>query len=256
MTPQQAKQILLAFRPWANDALYPEMAEALALCRENPELVQWLEAHCETQAALRNSFKKITPPVAFKEQIISEYNASLRQTWWRRPTVMATLALIVIVVAISSIVMPHLKSGSKLTAFEAFRTRMVNSAVKTYSMDVETNDVAQIRVYLAGKQSHADYVPPANLDEKTSAVGCAALSWKGKPVAMICYKTGHPLADGSKSDMFLFVADAKDVPNGPLASTPQFTKVGMLSTASWGQGGKLYLLAALDEGELVRRLGL
>ena len=254
MTPQQAKQVLLAFRPWVNDALDPEMAEALALSRENPELAQWLETHNETQATLRNSFKKITPPEAFKEQIISEHNASLRQTWWRRPAVVATLALIVIAIAIGSILMPHRTRGPQLTAFETFRTRMVNSAVKTYSMDVETNDVAQIRAYLAGKQAHADYVPPANLDEKTSAVGCAALSWQGKPVAMICYKTGRPLADGSKSDMFLFVVDMKDVPNSPRASTPEFAKVSVLSTASWSQNGKLYLLAALDESELRRRL--
>ena len=254
MTPQQAKQILLAFRPWANDALDPEMAEALALCRENPELAKWLETHNETQAALHNSFKKITPPDAFREQIIAEHNASLRQSWWRRPAVVATLALIVIVVAIGSTVLPHLSRGPRLTAFETFRTRMVNSAVKTYSMDVETNDVAQIRAYLAGKQAHADYVAPANLDEKISAVGCAALSWQGKPVAMICYKTGQPLADGTKSDMFLFVVDAKDVPNSPQASTPELAKVGVLSTASWSQNGKLYLLAALDESELKRRL--
>jgi uncharacterized membrane protein YbaN (DUF454 family) len=254
VTPQQAKQILLTYRPWANDALDPDMAEALALCRENPELATWLEAHIETQAALRNSFKKITPPAAFKEQIISEYNASLRQAWWRRPAVVATLALIVIVVAISSIVMPQISSGPKLTAFETFRTRMVNSAVKTYSMDVETNDVVQVRAYLAGKQAHADYVPPANLDEKTSTVGCAALSWQGKPVAMICYKTGLPLADGSKSDMFLFVADKTDVPDSPRNSSPAFAKVGAMTTASWSQNGKLYLLAALDESELKRRL--
>ncbi len=254
MTTQQAKQILLAFRPWANDANDPEMAEALALSRENPELAQWLETHCETQTALRNSFKKIAPPAAVKEQIISEHNASLRQTWWRRPAVVATLALIVIFVAIGSILMPHISRGPQLTAFETFRTRMVNSAAKTYSMDVETNDVAQIRAYLAGKQAHADYVPPSHLDEKTSAVGCAALSWRGKPVAMICYKTGLPLADGSKSDMFLFVADKQDVPDGPRGSSPEFAKVGALTTASWSQNGKLYLLAALDESELKRRL--
>lgn len=254
MTTQQAKQILLAFQPWASDALDPEMVEALALCRENPELAQWLEAYNETQAALRNSFRKITPPEAFKEQIVSEYNASLRQAWWRRPAIVATLAVIVIVIAVGSILIPQTSSGPRLTAFETFRTRMVNSAVKTYSMDVETNDVAAIRAYLAGKQAHADYVPPANLDEKISAVGCAALSWQGKPVAMICYKTGLPLADGSKSDMFLFVADAKDVANSPRESSPEFAKVGALTTASWSQNGKLYLLAALDESELKRRL--
>ena len=254
MTTQQAKQVLLTFRPWANDAHDPEMAEALALCHENPELAKWLEAHCETQAALRNSFKKITPPEAFKEQIISEHNARARQTWWRRPAVVATLALIVIFIAIGSIVSPHIPRSRQIAGFENFRTRMIRSAVKTYSMDVETNDVAQIRSYLAEKQAHADYIAPANLDEKVSAVGCAALSWQGKPVAMICYKTGRPLADGTKSDMFLFVVDSKDVLNSPNKSTPEFAQVSTFATASWSQNGKLYLLAALDESELKRRL--
>ena len=254
MTTQQAKQILLAFRPWANDAHDPEMAEALALCRENPELAKWLEAHCKTQAALRNSFRKITPPEAFKEQIISEHNARIRQNWWRRPAVIAAAALIVTFIAIGSILMPHIPRGEQAASFETFRLRMIRTAVKSYGMDVETNDVTQIRAYLAEKQAHADYIAPANLDEKTSSVGCAALNWQGKPVAMICYKTGRPLAEGTKSDMFLFVIDLKDMPNSPCEEKPQFAKVSNLATASWSQNGKLYMLATLDEAELKRRL--
>ena len=71
---------------------------------------------------------------------------------------------------------------------------------------------------------------------------------------MICYRTGRPLAAGSKSDMFLFVADSKDVPDSPQESAPQFSQVGSLATASWSQNGKVYVLAALDEAELKARL--
>ena len=254
-TQQQAKQILLAYRPWATTAQDPEMVEALALCRGDAELANWFEAHCAAQLAIRSSLKKIKPPEAFREQIISEVGAQLRPAWYRRPAFVAVAALIVTVIAITSIitsVLPGKVSREEIN-FATYRTRMIRSAVKSYGMDVETNDVTQIRNYLAQNKSHADYAVPAKLDEK-STVGCALLNWQGKPVAMICYRTGRPLAAGSKSDMFLFVADSKDVPDSPQESAPQFSQVGSLATASWSQNGKVYVLAALDEAELKARL--
>jgi hypothetical protein len=138
-------------------------------------------------------------------------------------------------------------------SFAAYRSRVVRTAVRAYGMDLETNDVAQIRAYLAQHQAHADYMLPKNLDE-TSSVGCGVLNWQGKPVTMVCFRTGKPLAPGAKSDLFLFVIDQQDVADPPRTNTPAFATVSTLVTASWSEGGKVYVLAAPDETELKHRL--
>jgi hypothetical protein len=129
----------------------------------------------------------------------------------------------------------------------------VRTALRTYGMDLETNDVAQIRTYLAQHQAPADYVLPKKM-EPTPSVGCGVLRWQDQPVAMVCFRTGKPLAPGAKSDLFLFVIDRKSLPNLRATKVPEFASVNKLVTASWIEGDRVYLLAGFDEESLRRRL--
>jgi hypothetical protein len=130
---------------------------------------------------------------------------------------------------------------------------MVRNVARHYGMPFETNDTAQIRAYLAQNQAPADYVLPKTLAQ-TSQVGCGTLSWQGKPVAMVCFRTGKPLPPGAKSDLFLFVIEQKDVIAPPQLDVPVFAKVNVLATVSWAEGGKIYVLATADESDLKRHL--
>jgi hypothetical protein len=253
MTLQQARQILLNYRPWAPEALEPEMAEALALCRANVELARWFDGHCALQNAIRAQFGKVPLPAGLKEQIISEYKPHLEITWWRRPALQATAAGAMLFIAIVSIWLNFPRQTREDTSFAAYRSRMVHTAARAYGMDLETNDVGQIRAYLGQHQTPADYVLPSKLDP-AAIVGCAVLSWQGRPVTMLCYRTGRPLAPGSKSDLYLFVIEQKDVENPPDTNTPGFAPVGTFATASWSEGGKVYVLAAPDQSDLNSRL--
>jgi hypothetical protein len=129
---------------------------------------------------------------------------------------------------------------------------MVRTAVRAYGMDLETNNVAQIRAYLSQHQAHPDYELPTKL-EQTETVGCGALSWQGKPVAMVCFRTGKPLPAGTKSDLFLFVIDQKDLASPPQLDAPVFANVSTLVTASWRTGGKIYVLAGMNEADVKQR---
>jgi hypothetical protein len=71
----EAKNILLLYRPGTADAEDPQIAAALALAKRDPELARWLEEHCARQEALRAKFRQITVPAGLKEQIISEQAA-------------------------------------------------------------------------------------------------------------------------------------------------------------------------------------
>ena len=85
MTPQQAKEILSLYRPWAADAHDPEFAEALSLVRQDAELARWFEEHCVVQSAIHERFRQFPVPEGFKEQIISEHKARSVIVWWRQP---------------------------------------------------------------------------------------------------------------------------------------------------------------------------
>lgn len=251
MTPQQAKQILLAFRPWSAEVPSPDETAALALCRQNAELARWFENHCVVQDAIHARFNQVPVPEGLKEQILSEAKSRSVGVWWRQPAVLAA-ATLTILLSLGSLWLST-RQPKEDVGFTAYRSRMVRTAVKAYGMDLETNDVTQIRAYLAQHQAHADYVLPGNLDP-ASSVGCGVLSWQGKPVTMVCFRTGKPLAPGMKSDLFLFVIDRKDLKETPPLNPPAFATVSTLVTASWSEGGKVYLLAAPDESDLRKRL--
>lgn len=252
MTPQQAKQILLNFRPWIKDVPDPEEGAARALCRQDADLARWFENHCAVQTAIHARFNQLPVPEGLKEQILSEYKSRAGMVWWRQPALLAAAAALAILVSLGSLWLSTPRQPNEEVSFAAYRSRMVRTALRAYSMDLETNDVAQIRSYLAQHQAHADYTLPRNLDQ-TSSVGCGVLSWQGKPVTMVCFRTGKSLAPGAKSDLFLFVIDQEDLPNPPRVNTPTFAAVSTLVTASWSEGGKVYVLATPDESDLRHR---
>ncbi|HEX5218079.1 MAG TPA: hypothetical protein VFZ59_00805 [Verrucomicrobiae bacterium] len=252
MTTQEAKTVLLAYRPWADDAPDRETAEAIALCQQDAQLKEWFEKHCTTQTTLRDKFRGITTPDGLQQQILSEYQSYTAPTWKRRPALVATVAAAVLLIAVTSLWF-SLRPPTQNTGLAAYRNRMVREVVKSYKMDLETNDAAEIRTYLAQHQSPANYVLPQKL-ERTPTVGCGALSWQGQPVSMVCFRTEKPLPPGAKSDLFLFVMDDQDLLNVPETDRPVFANVSTMATATWKADGKVYLLAAPDSAELKQRL--
>lgn len=253
MTAHEAKNILLAYRPWADDAQDREIAEAIALCQQSVELKLWFENHCAAQVVIRDKFRGVTVPQGLQQQILSEYKSHTTPAWRRRPAVLATVAAAVLLIAVTSLWFSIPRQPSQDVSFAAYRNRMVREVVKSYRMDLETNDLVQVQAYLAQHQSPADYVLPKNL-EQTQTVGCGTLSWRGKPVSMVCFRTGKSLPPGAKSDLFLFVIDQKDVLNAPDEESPVFANVSTMITATWKAKGKIYLLAGAEAEELKQRL--
>ncbi len=253
MTIPEAKEVLLAYRPWANDAADPEVAAALALCREDAELGHWFAEQSARQNALRAKFIAIPVPDGLQQQILSECKSHVPAPWWRKPAVIAAIASLAIIIAVTSIWITLTPTSKEDLSFNGYRSRMVRTALRAYAMDLETNDVAQVRAYLAQNNAPADYVLPQGLAQ-AATVGCGVLSWQNKRVTMVCFHTGKPLEVGAKSDLFLFVIDKMDLEMKPQSDAPKFVEVGHLVTATWSAGEKVYLLAAFEEAELRKRL--
>ena len=249
MNHDEAKTILLLYRPGTADADDPQIAEALALAKREPELADWLEEHCTRQEALRAKFRQTSPPAGLKEQIISEQAARERIILWRRNAVFAVAAVIVTLVALAPLWFPHRPNDD---TFAILRSRMVGVALRGYSMDLTTNNPAQIRAFLAESSAPADYVLPAPL-QKAAVAGCAVEGWQGAKVSMICFRTGRPLPPGQSSDLWLFVVDRTSVKDTPPPEARQFAQVNRLMTVTWTQGNRLYVLGMEADEQTLRQ---
>lgn len=250
MNRDDAKNILLLYRPGTVDVADPQVVEALALAQRDMELARWFGEHCARQEALRARFRQIPVPAGLKEQIISEQAARDKViVWWRNPTLTAVAAIVVILLALAAIRLQLPVADNTLAIYQ---NRMVGTALRGYAMDLATDNPAQIRAYLAQHQAPADYVLPAALG-KVAVTGCAIESWQGMKVSMICFRTGKLLPPGEPGDLWLFVVDRASVKHAPASGPPQLARVNQLITAAWAQGDKLYLLGTEGDEQTIRR---
>jgi len=251
----EAKTILMLYRPGTADADDPQIAGALALTKREPELARWLEEHSARQEALRSKFRQITVPAGLKEQIISESAArAMTISRQRRNTVFAAVAamasVVILLIVLSSSWLPHRQNDDNTLAI--YQNQMVRIALNPYGMDLTTNDSEQVRAYLATRQAPADYdLPPAL--QKAALTGCAVEGWQNVKVSMICFRTGRPLPPNQSSDLWLFVVDRASLKGAPESSQPRFAAVKGLITAVWAQGDKVYLLGTEGDESAIRK---
>jgi hypothetical protein len=249
MTREEAQRTLLLYRPGTADAEEPEIAEALALAKQDEELSRWLEQHCAQQEILRAKIRQIPVPAGLKEQIISERPIFAGRRVDRRTFTLAAASVGVVLVGWWAV--RRWQSPPADDTFAIYRSRMVKAALRGYSMDFESSDPMKIRAYLERNKVAENYELPGGL-QKAAAIGCAIEYWQDSKVALLCFRTGRPLASGAKSDLWLFVVDRATVKGAPAAGTPQFAEVNKLMTAAWSQGDKLYLLGAAGDERAMR----
>ena len=252
MKREDAKTILLLYRPGTADADDPQIAEALALAERDPELARWREQHAARQAALRAKFRQIPAPAALKEQIISEQAADSRRNTLRKKivAVAAGAAIIVSAVVLAPFGFPHHTGADNTLA--NYESQMASVALRGYEMDLQTNDPAQVQAYLAYKRAPADYHLPAGL-EHVAMTGCAIEGWQNTKASMICFRTGKPLPPGQQSDLWLFVVNRASLQNAPPPGPPKIAAVNRLITAVWTRGDLVYFLGTEGDAQAIRQ---
>ncbi len=250
MTTSEAKELLLLYRPGTADVDDPAFAEAMRLCERDAELGRWFEQHCDTHNILRGKFRQPRFPEGFKEQILAERprieNKSRSFAGLKR-TGVSILALAAIALALFI-----LRPETEDTGLSGFQHRMVGIALRSYGMDLHSDNSERIRSFLAERKAISDYVLPSGL-QTLKPLGCVATTWQGKPVSMICYRSGKPLAPGQVSDLWLFVAEDSSVKGSPKTAIPEFSTVYRSTAATWTQDGKTYVLAVDGDQQLLRK---
>jgi len=268
MNRDEAKNILLLYRNPA-DAEDSQIAEALALAKNDANLAQWFEKLCAQQNVLREKFRQIAAPVGLKEQIeaavkqkLAQPASSIRFQEWLLSALRYDIGKIILsrrgfafataTVALIALVAFWFRPQKSDDTFAIYQNQMAGVALRGYAMDFMASNPVEIRSYLAKNGAPSDYNFPAAL-EKIPVTGCAIESWQGKKVSMICFRTGKPLPPGQQSDLWLFVVDHTSVKGAPVTSMPQFTKVNRLITSVWTHGDKLYLLGAEGDEQTIRK---
>lgn len=249
MNQQEAKEILLLYRPGVDDQ-DPEFTEALALSKTDAELGRWLEEQLAVRKALQRRFQEIPVPAGLKEQILSERKSHLipLTPLKRRTALLATaMAGALLVLGVSSVFFRPQKPDT----LAEFRGRMAEIVLRIYpKMDLETNDLSQIRQFMAKNQAPS-YELPAAL-QKASGTGCTILKWRNHPVSMICFKSGKHTDPMEPSDLFLFVIDGTAVAKAPKMDAAKFVQLNRLGTLTWSAGDKTYVLGGYGAEDFVR----
>lgn len=242
MNREEAKRILLAYRPGSQDAADEEVARALDLARSDAELKAWLDEVTTFQTAVRAQMRQLPVPAPLRDAILAR--CKVVRPLWRRPEFLLAAACLVgglVLAALWS--SPGVREGS----FDNFRSRMVNFAIRVYQMDIVTHDLAQVRQYQRRQGSPADYTLAGALPA-TPVKGGASLTWQGHPVSMVCFDLPR------NKRLYMFVMDVAVIARDRLpGAAPIVSQVRGVATASWTHQGKVYVVAAeTDPAELER----
>ncbi|HWQ90106.1 MAG TPA: hypothetical protein VN673_00425 [Clostridia bacterium] len=241
MTPSEAKQVLLLYRPGRNDEEDPEIRSALALTRTDPELALWFEQHCAFQNAMRAKLRSVPAPVDLKAAILGQSRIVRPAFWQRPPAWLAAAAALVLLAGVATVLLrPGLPDR-----FVHFQNRMVGTALREYRMDIVTNDMSQVRTFLASRGAPGDYEVTPGL-ERLKLTGGGVLRWRNHPVSMVCFNRGD------EQMLFLFVMDRSAVKDAP-PETPEVTTTHELATVSWSKGDKTYVLAGPEESNFLKK---
>lgn len=230
MTPEQAKEVLLRYRPGIDDGRDEEVAGALEEVRRVPELREWWHAHQQFQSVTRATFEQVTPPAELRERLISQSKV-IEVSWWRRPATLAAAAAIAVLFVVLATMFFKPRPEDTLAVF---RWRMIGNALRSYAMTINTNDMAQVRQHLASRNAPADYELPPKLSE-VPLLGAGVMSWRDRRVSMVCFNSK------TQGMLYLFIVDAASLKEAPAA--PEFASVRNLSTVSWTNHGLTYVLA-------------
>ena len=240
MNHQEAKNILLLYRPGIDDPNEPELAAALQEAKSHPELQRWFEQSCAFHESMRAQFRQIAAPPDLRETILADQK-TVRPNWWRKPVWLAAAAVFV---AFLGIAVQWFTPGS-VHEFGDFRNRMVRTVSRHYRMDKTTDSLKDLRQFMAQRGTPSDYTLSHGLDQ-LSLTGGGCLRWHNKPVSMVCFDRGD------KQMLFLFVIDRSAVQDPP-ETTEIVAKVNHLLTVGWSQDNRTYLLTGPEDSDLLRK---
>jgi hypothetical protein len=242
MDSQQAKEILLGYRPGIDDPSDPPVAEALRQLDLDPDLAGWFEQLQAADNAIRRQLREMPVPVGLQQRILAEQKIARPDFGWRKPALIAAAAAIIMLGVLSAWIF-YRSAGNGLNAY---RTDMVRYVSTSYNDKfIKATSFDELRQVLATRQWPTDFIVPDRLRSVT-VVGGGAVEWKGHKVALACMKEG-------RHGLWLFVIDKSALPDPPQAETPRVEPVDGTPTAAWSQGANAYLFTVQGDEAFLKK---
>ena len=241
MNNEEAKLILQAYRPGGQDANDPRFREALEQAHRDPELARWFANEQALDSRISAKVRaSIATPAHLKAQLLAQQKIIRPVAWWRRPALqLAAAACLALLVTVAALWLKPARTAE----FGQYRNVMAEFAGKKLDrLDLMSRDMAEVRRWLALKESHGDLVLPAGLDGRPS-LGCRLLEFNGKKVSLICFEVEN------RQVAHLLVIDRAVFKDAPPES-PVFNQVGEVATISWSRGDKTYVVASKGGNQL------
>jgi len=243
MNSQQAKDILLGYRPGIDDASDPRIAEALRQLERDPELAFWFEQLQRADDAIRRQLREMPVPADLKQRILAEQKIVRPNFAWRKPVLMAAAAAAMIVLSVLSVWIYQQSARGRLAAY---RTDMVRYISTSYNSTlIKATSFDELRQILIRRNWPSDFVIPDRLKSVT-VVGGGAVEWNGHKVALACMKEG-------RHGLWLFVVDKAALPDAPKTETPRIEEVESTPTAVWSQDDKAYLFTVQGDETFLKK---
>jgi hypothetical protein len=238
---RKAREILACYRRGLDDAGDPHFAQALELARKDPALARWWEEQTALDSALREQFQRIPVPADLRRKILARLPASPgAKVWWRQPAFRAAAAGLAALAAMAGFWLAH-----QPDTFDAYRQEMAGLVSGEYEIHHKSKHFDEIRDYLATRGWPSDYALTPAMQE-LEAEGVSDLHWRGRKVSLICLEAGED------EDLFLFVVRRSVLPDAPVRESPQFARVGGMTTAAWRAGDTVYFLAGHKDEQFLR----
>jgi hypothetical protein len=243
MNSQQAKQVLVSYRPGIDDASDPQIADALRQLEQDPQLALWFEQLQRADDVIRRRLREMSAPADLKQRILAEQKIVRPNFGWRKPVLMAAAAAVVIALGVLSVWVSHRSARNGL---EVYRADMVGYVSSSYSSAfVKATSFDELRQILASKNWPSDFVVPDRLKSIT-VIGGSAVEWRGHKVAIACMKEG-------RHGLWLFAIEKAALSDAPKTETPQLQDVESMPTAAWSQDGKAYLFTVQGDEALLKK---
>ncbi len=243
MNPEEAKEILSAYRHGTDDEQDPLFAEALALARRDRALSAWLAASLAFDQSVRAELARVPAPVDLRDTILARRKIIRPAPWWNphlSARQMAAAAAVLIALGVAA-----LWASQRPPTFAEFRQEMSGAS---WGMDPHVQAPAanlnEVRAFLAAQGVATNFaVPPVLAQSKVR--GCTLVAWRGQKVPVVCFSP-------EGKHLHLVIADRTLFPDAP-TETPETDRSGSARTASWSKDEHSYVLNGLSTSAFVKQ---
>lgn len=242
MNEQEARLILQACRPGAQDHGDPQIAEALQVAERSPKLGRWLAEEQAFDRAMAAHLAAMPAPFGLKTRILARATAPATSRPARWLVGLAGVAALLFLLAQAVDFWRNAAPDS--ATLPGYASEMVSFVKLTPPLEMESADLGAIKDWLAQNGTLTPDVP-ANL-AALQPVGCRVLSYRGHKVTLVCFHRG-----GGKL-AHLFVVDRAALPGLKPGAAPSFNKEGEWTAALWAEGDRAYMIAVQGDETAAR----